>query len=226
MSTKKDKKEGGEKPTTDVKKKATGKKATAKKDQPSQPGISIDDVNEATGVAEKIINFPPDAPGGNGPAKKEKPPVETEPTKPVSEAEAFPPDAPIGKTEPETPTEEVKHAVEHAVEEAIEDVVEKAAEAIEHVVDDNAAKNEPGQPSPIAETAPAETPAPAEPKQPNIQEQMLEKWLNGRRSINHFELASSGVVNLNHFAMFEGIVGKFKFTRFSVGDNWQINVVE
>lgn len=214
MSKKDSKKDGGK--SADVKKVA-GKKAPATGKTAAAPGISIDDVNEATGVAEQIINFPPDAPSGNG---KKKPSAEpaTENSTPATEAEAFPPDAPVA----ETPAEEVIHAVEHVVEEAIEEVAEKAAEAIEHIVDDNVANA-----NTEASTPPTETPAPTEAKQPSVQEQLLEKWLNGRREINHFELASSGVVNLNYFKdNLEGQVGKFRFKRTWVGDNWKIEVVE
>lgn len=219
MSKKDSKKDGGK--STDVKKVA-GKKATATGKTTTAPGISIDDVNEATGVAEKIINFPPDAPSGNGKKKPSAEPAETTNSTPATEAEAFPPDAPVAETTPETPAEEVVHAVEHVVEEAIEEVAEKAAEAIEHIVDDNVANG-----NTEASTPPTETPAPTEAKQPSVQEQLLEKWLNGRREINHFELASSGVVNLNYFKdNLEGQVGKFRFKRTWVGDNWKIEVVE
>ena len=58
------------------------------------------------------------------------------------------------------------------------------------------------------------------------QEVFLEKWWSARNkpmSINHFELANSGI-NINTFGASEGRVGKFKFTRRYAGENWTITV--
>lgn len=61
----------------------------------------------------------------------------------------------------------------------------------------------------------------------NVEEQNLENWLKGRdlNNVNHFELANSGTVNFNTFVgMVEGKVGKFKFRRIHLGDNWTITI--
>lgn len=212
------------KPASNVKKGAA--KATAAK-SPAKDKISLNDVKEATNASRNVINFPTEAPQEAFPADDAQANVDTPNVDTPTDKNPIPPDAPgtpesvsanaseasgesapaesVSPSEGNTEdAEEIKHevevAVEHAVEESIEEVTEKVVEALEAAVE------------------------PVEEKKPSIQEQMLEKWLNGRNNVNHFELANSGVVDLNHFAMFEGVIGKFKFKRSHPGDNWQITV--
>lgn len=197
------KKNKKEEPASNVKK---GAKAAAAK----SPAISLNDVKEATNASKNII-LPAEAPQEAFPADDVQTQVpesgagESAPESSSAPLVAPPaPSAPSESAPSEEVTEEIKHeveeAVEHAIEESIEEVTEKAAEAFEAAAE------------PVVEN------------KPSLQEQMLEKWLNGRNNVNHFELANSGVVDLNHFAMFEGVIGKFKFKRSHPGDNWQITV--
>lgn len=192
-------------------KKASKKKSKKKEDKPAD--------------APKI----PDA---KSPAELQStPPAEEPPVTPPAETPA--PVEPVQTTEEEPVIKEeeeaIIQAVETASEDAIEDVAETVVETVEHIVSDNT--------NPVSETIPvdqqtiesapevsAEEMSHQIHPEENIEEKRLEQWLNGRNSINHFELASSGAVNLNSFGMLEGSVGKFKFKRAYLGDNWQITI--
>jgi hypothetical protein len=161
---------------------------------------------------------PPPAAPKKVEAKKEEPKKEA-PKK--NEAIAFPSDAPVAPVENKAPAEAP--------------VILPTNPAPQTVADDTVptvpTENENTAPAPDPTPAPAETPAPVAqtpPTQLELEEKVLEKWLNAKnnpKDINHWELSYSGV-NLSAFGANEATVGKFKFRRSHAGENWQITIID